>query len=155
MSERKKFEDNQPGMDQKRDVPNDDWQHTRESAQSGNQGGASYAPGSTTQGGSNYGQGSHQLGGDAYHQGDQKNEGSNYENEAGRFGQDSPINPASGEKDKDSKRAPEKGKLSEAREDIPHGQGAHVNEKESNAQEDYPGTGPTTGSSAEPEKDII
>lgn len=33
-----------------------------------------------------------------------------------------------------------KGKLTEDRKDIPHGQGAHVNEKEANAQEDYPGT---------------
>ena len=127
--EEKKFEDNQPGMDQKRDIPNDDYQQTRQSAQTGNQGRTSFAAGSTTQGGSNHGQGSSHLAGDAYHQGDQKNVGSNYDNE--------------------------KGEVPEDREDIPHGQGAHVNEKESNAQEDYPGTGPSTGSAAEPEQDAI
>lgn len=40
---------------------------------------------------------------------------------------------------KTSQKATKKGKLSEARQDIPHGHGAHVNEKEANAQEDYPG----------------
>ena len=108
------MEDNQPGMDQKRDVPNDDYQETHRAAESGEQGRASYNAGSTTQGGSNYGQGSSYLAGDSYHQGDEKSKGSNYDTE--------------------------KGKLSEARDDIPHGQGAHVNEKESNAKEDYTGT---------------
>jgi len=153
MSDKKKFEDNQPGMDQKREVPNDDLEHTRESAQTGNQGRASFAAGSTTQGGSNHGQGSSQLGGDAYHQGDQKNEGSNYENEADRLNTDEPTGDI--REDEQAPKKSVKGKLGEHRDDIPHGQGAHVNEKESNAQEDYPGTGPTTGSDAEPERDII
>ncbi|XZF14390.1 hypothetical protein ACTHGU_21620 [Chitinophagaceae bacterium MMS25-I14] len=87
-----------------------------DAARKGEQGQASYAPGSTTQGGSYYGQGTSDLGpdNDAYKQGSEKNKGANYDNEAG--------------------------KLSEERDDIPHGQGAHRNEKESNAQEDYPGT---------------
>jgi len=157
MSERKKFEDNQPGMDQKRDVPNENMEHTRSAAQSGNQGRASFNAGSTTQGGSNYGQGSHQLGGSSYNQGDQKNEGSNYGNEAGRFSKDNPVGRTSGAATdgETSARPNEKGKLDETRDDVPHGQGAHINEKESNAQEDYPGTGPTTGKEDEPEKDII
>ena len=107
MADKKKMEDNQPGMDQKRDVPNDDYQETHRA--------------------SNYGQGSSYLAGDSYHQGDEKSKGSNYDTE--------------------------KGKLSEARDDIPHGQGAHVNEKESNAQEDYPGT--QEADTEEPERDII
>lgn len=127
MSEKMKREDNQPGMDKKRDVPNENEQTTRQSAESGEQGRASYHPGSTTQGGSNHGQGSMHLGGDSYHQGDEKSRGSNYDNE--------------------------RGKLSETRDDVPHGQGAHVNEKESNAQEDYPGTQEPDQDA--PEKDII
>lgn len=145
MTERKKFEDNQPGMDQKIDVPNEDLEQTKHAAESGEQGRASYTAGSTTQGGSNHGQGSLQLGGESHHQGEQKNAGSNYDNEAERFGKNKP----------DNKQHSKKGQMSEARDDIPHGQGAHVNEKESNAQEDYPGTGPTTGKENEPEKDII
>src|SRR5262245_40592040 len=78
------------------------------SARKGGQGQASYAPGSTTQGGSYYGQGTSDLGPDSYKQGSEKNEGANYENEAGR--------------------------LSEEHDGVPHGQGAHHNEKESNAQ---------------------
>jgi hypothetical protein len=46
-----------------------------------------------------------------------------------------------------------KGKLTEARDDIPHGQGAHVNEEESNASEDYPGM--QQSSDAEPERNKI
>ena len=38
-----------------------------------------------------------------------------------------------------SANSTEQGKLTEKRDDIPHGHGAHVNEKEANAQEDYPG----------------
>jgi hypothetical protein len=136
MADRKRMEDNQPGMDQKREIPNDDYQHTHRAAVTGDQGKASFLPSSTTQGGSNYGQGSSQLGGDAYHQGDAKNVGANYDNEAGR------LNESAGAPEGDEARQgeTEKGKLSESRDDIPHGQGAHVNEKESNAQEDYPGT---------------
>ena len=40
-------------------------------------------PGSTTQGGSNFGQGSSQLGKKSIHQGEVKNDGANYDNEAG------------------------------------------------------------------------
>ena len=127
MADKKKMEDNQPGMDQKRDAGNEDYNDTERASQTGQQGRASFTPGSTTQGGSNHGQGSSYLAGDSYHQGDQKGKGSNYDNE--------------------------RGKLSEARDDIPHGQGAHVNEKESNAQEDYPGTQETDNE--EPERDII
>ena len=46
---------------------------------------------STTQGGSNFGQGSAYLAGDAYKQGRETNEGSNYENEAGKFSEDEPL----------------------------------------------------------------
>lgn len=128
MKDEKKFEDNRRGTDQKREVPNEDYQQTDQSSQTGQQGRSSFAPGSATQGGSDYGQGSSYLGGESYHQGATKNEGANYKNE--------------------------KGKLSEERDDIPHGQGAHVNEKESNAQEDYPGT-TETDPDEEPERDII
>jgi hypothetical protein len=44
------------------------------------------------------------------------------------------------EEDKNKKTKVQKGSLPETRKDIPHGHGAHANEKESNAQEDYPGT---------------
>ena len=40
-------------------------------------------PESTTQGGSNFGQGSSQLGKKSLHQGEEKNDGANYDNEAG------------------------------------------------------------------------
>lgn len=110
-----KREDNQQGMDQKRDIPNEDLQQTNDAADGGHQGRTSFHSGSTTQGGSNYGQGSHHLGGEAYHQGDTSNTGTNYDNESGKFGQ-------------------------KGAGDVPHGQGAAGNEKESNAQEDYPGT---------------
>ena len=113
MSKRKKMDDNQPGMDQKRDIHNEEYQQTKRTAISGQQEQASFHPGSTTQGGSNYGQGSSHLSGGHYHQGSEGRQGSNYESEAG--------------------------KLSEERDDIPHGHGAHINEKESTAQEDYPG----------------
>ena len=145
MTDRKKMEDNQPGMDEKREIPNDDYQHTHRAAETGNQGKASFLPSSTTQGGSNHGQGSSSLGGDAYHQGDAKNVGANYDNEAGRLNESAGA-PTGNE-------ASEKGKLSESRDDVPHGQGAHVNEKESNAQEDYPGT--MESDAEEQERDII
>ena len=109
-----KREDNQQGMDQKRDVPNDDMQDTNRAADGGSQGRASFHSGSTTQGGSDFGQGSSHLGGETYHQGDTGNKGTTYDNESGKFG--------------------DKGAS-----DVPHGQGATGNEKESNAQEDYPG----------------
>lgn len=51
----------------------------------GEQGRASFYPGSTSQGGSNFGQGSSALGNLSYKQGSEKNRGSNYDNEAGRF----------------------------------------------------------------------
>ena len=156
MEQRKKFEDNQPGMDQKRDIPNKDYQETRRAAESGEQGRTSYAPGSTTQGGSNYGQGSHYLAGDRYHQGDEGNTGANYQNEAGRFSEEHPAGTASPDsrQGQEGSGNTEKGQLSETRDDIPHGHGAHVNEKESNAQEDYPGTEESRHTD-EPEKDII
>jgi hypothetical protein len=43
------------------------------------------------------------------------------------------------EQEKPKDTGTEKGKLPETRQDIPHGHGAHVNEKEANAQEEYPG----------------
>jgi len=150
MTEKKRFEDNQPGMDQKRDVNNDNYEQTKRSTESGEQGRASYHAGSTTQGGSNYGQGSHYHAGNAYHQGDEKNSGSDYANEAGRFSEDAPSGNRPG--DREAPKQQTKGKLTEERDDIPHGQGAHVNEKESNAQEDYPGTQAPEDNS---EKDII
>ena len=52
------------------------------------QGKASFTTGSTTGGGSNFGQGSSQLGGESYRQGSKENEGANYDNEAGRFSND-------------------------------------------------------------------
>lgn len=112
--ERIRREDNQPGMDQKREIPNDNYQHTNQAADGADQGQASFFAGSTTQGGSQFGQGSHHLAGDSYHQGDTANAGSNYDNEAGKFSNDQPLN-------------------------TPHGHGAAGNEKEANAQEDYPG----------------
>jgi hypothetical protein len=51
----------------------------------GEQGRASFHPGTTTQGGSNYGQGSAYLGPSSYSQGATGGSGSNYENEAGKF----------------------------------------------------------------------
>lgn len=93
---------------------NKDYKETKEAAETGKQGKAAYGHGSTTQGGSNYGQGTSNLGPDSYKQGSEKNEGANYKNEAG--------------------------KLSQEKDGLPHGQGAHKNEKEANAQEDYPGT---------------
>lgn len=153
MSDKKKFEDNQPGMDQKREVPNSDLEHTREAAESGNQGRASYHAGSTVQGGSNYGQGSYQLGGESHHQGETRNEGATYENERGKLATENGTGEFS-RKD-DPAQTSVKGKLSEKREDIPHGHGAHVNEKESNAQEDYPGPDDAAAPHEEPEKDII
>lgn len=141
--DKKKMNDNTPGIP-KRDVPNENYEHTQRSAQTGNQGRASYHTGSTTQGGSNFGQGSHQLGGESYHQGDVANRGSNYDNEAGRFSEDK------GDESSKTNVGNERGQLKENRTDVPHGQGAHVNEKESNAQEDYPGI-----MDDEPEKDII
>lgn len=51
----------------------------------GEQGRASFHPGSTTQGGSNYGQGSSSLGPSSYQQGSETGKGANYDNEAGRF----------------------------------------------------------------------
>jgi hypothetical protein len=149
MTDRKKMEDNQPGMDQKRNIPNEDLQQTNRAAETGEQGRASFAPGSTTQGGSNYGQGSSQLGGDAYHQGDTKNVGSNYGNESGKLNESSGA-PTGSEANQGKT---EKGQLNESRDDIPHGQGAHVNEKESNAQEDYPGT--MESENDKQERDII
>lgn len=92
---------------------NKDYRQTEKAAETGEQGRASFTEGTTTQGGSNYGQGSSDLGPESYQQGSERNKGADYKNEAG--------------------------KLSEERDDIPHGQGAHKNEKESNAQEDYPG----------------
>jgi len=92
---------------------NKDYRQTEKAAETGEQGRASFTEGTTTQGGSDYGQGSSNLGPHSYQQGSEKTKGSDYKNEAG--------------------------KLSEERDDIPHGQGAHKNEKESNAQEDYPG----------------
>ncbi|MBS1587683.1 MAG: hypothetical protein JSS82_19275 [Bacteroidetes bacterium] len=47
----------------------------------GDQGKATFKPGSTTQGGSDFGQGSSNLGPESYEQGSEKNEGSNYNNE--------------------------------------------------------------------------
>jgi len=149
--DQERMNDNVPGKE-KRDIPNDNYQQNYESAATGNQGRASFHPGSTTQGGSNYGQGSHHLGGESYHQGDTANAGSNYSNEAGSFNEDRPIRR---EKDEDGPGATntssERGQYNESRTDIPHGQGAHTNEKESNAQEDYPGMHEPGGS----ERDII
>ena len=51
----------------------------------GEQGRASFFPGSTTQGGSNHGQGSGYLGPSSYKQGSERSKGTNYENEIGRF----------------------------------------------------------------------
>ena len=163
MKDRIKREDNQPGMDQKRQVKNDQYEGTRSSAQSGNQGRADFHPGSTTQGGSNFGQGSHQLAGDTYHQGSTSNRGANYENEAGKFAADDPTgniaaakNAASGTPGKQNAGNTERAKLTEERDDIPHGQGAHVNEQESNAKEDYPGIEEIDHNDKdEPERDII
>jgi len=92
---------------------NKDNQQNKKAAETGEQDRASFHEGSTTQGGSNYGQGSSDLGPESYKQGSEKNKGADYKNEAG--------------------------KLSEEKDDVPHGQGTHKNEKESNAQEDYPG----------------
>lgn len=149
----KKREDNQPGMDQKRQVDNDNYKHTKESARTGEQGRAAFHPGSATQGGSNHGQGSHYLAGDRYHQGDTGNAGSSYDNEANRFGNDEPVRQttATGADVDPSQR----GELPETREDIPHGQGAHVNEQEANAQEEYPGVEEVDNDHEEPERDII
>ncbi len=160
MSERKKREDNRPGMDQKREIENDKYQQTNRAAESGNQGRASFHPGSTTQGGSNYGQGSHYLAGDTYHQGRTANNGANYENEAGRFAEDDPTGNiaasegATGGASNASNTL--RGKLPETRDDIPHGQGAHVNEQEANAKEDYPGIEEIDhDKDGEPTRDII
>lgn len=108
-------EDNQPGMDQQRDIPNKNLEQTNEAADGGHQGRAAFFAGSAVQGGSNFGQGSHQLGGNAYHQGDEKSVGSNYANEAGKSGDD------------------------QQQESEQHGHGQAGNEKEANAQEEYPG----------------
>lgn len=154
MAEKKKFEDNQPGMDQKRDIDNEDYQHTRKAALTGNQGRTSFNPGSTTQGGSDFGQGSHELGGESHHQGEQKNDGANYADESGRFAKAHPPAEGSGAATggKADSMPGKKGTLNESRDDIPHGHGAHINEKESNAQEDYPGT---EESENDEERDII
>ena len=81
-------------MGQERSISGSDAEDRSNSAQQGRnaigadqneQGRASFTTGSTTGGGSNYGQGSHQLGGGSYRQGSQLNEGSNYDNEAGRL----------------------------------------------------------------------
>ncbi len=107
-------EDNQKGMEQKHNVPNDEMQQTNRSADSQEQGRASFQAGSTTQGGSNFGQGSSQLGGESYQQGDAKNDGTNYENEAGKF-------------------------ATTHKKQVPPGQGLRPNETEANAKEEYPG----------------
>jgi hypothetical protein len=51
----------------------------------GSQGRPKFHSGTTVQGGSDFGQGSHYLAGDAYKQGRERNEGANYDNEAGRL----------------------------------------------------------------------
>jgi hypothetical protein len=109
-----KHEDNQQGMDQKRDIPNENLEQTNDAADGGHQGRASFHSGSTTQGGSNFGQGSSQLGGQAYHQGDTGNTGSNYDNEADRLAKS-------------------------GAQDVARGQGLSGNEQETGAQEEYPG----------------
>jgi hypothetical protein len=105
--DKKKMEDNQSGMDQKRNIDNDNYEYTDEKARSNEQGRASFHPGSTTQGGSNFGQGSHALGGESYHQGDAKNAGASYENEVGRLSKQDDAGKRAGENNEDDD-APEK-----------------------------------------------
>jgi hypothetical protein len=157
MTDKKKMEDNQPGMDQKRDVDNDNYSLNKDAARTGEQGRAAFHAGSATQGGSNHGQGSHYLGGDHYHQGGTANAGANYESESGRLGNEQPLaGTSSGNAPGlEERTGTEKGKLSEDRDDIPHGQGAHVNEQEANAREEYPGPEEVDSEKDEPEKDII
>ena len=69
------------GTDNIQDPADDNLSYLRD----GNQGRASFFPGSTTQGGSNYGQGSGYLGPSSYKQGSETGKGTNYENEIGRF----------------------------------------------------------------------
>jgi len=110
----KRTDNPEPDMDEKKKIRDEDFERSDKSAQTGQQGQTAFATGSTTQGGSDYGQGSSYLGPGSYKQGEARNEGANYRNEAG--------------------------KLSEEKDDAPHGAGAHENEKESNAREEYPGT---------------
>jgi len=110
----KKTGNMEPDTDEKKKIKDEDFERSDKSAETGQQGRSEFANGSTTQAGSNYGQGSSNLGPDSYKQGAVKNTGADYENEAG--------------------------KLSEQKDDAPHGAGAHKNEKEANAQEEYPGT---------------
>jgi len=110
----KKTGNTEPDTDEKKKITDENFERSDKSAQTGQQGQSDFATGSTTQGGSNYGQGSSNLGPDSYKQGAVKNTGADYENEAG--------------------------KLSEQKDDAPHGAGANRNEKEANAQEEYPGT---------------
>jgi hypothetical protein len=100
-------------VDDKKEIKAENFERSDKSIETGQQGRTDFATGSTTQGGSDYGQGSSYLGNEAYKQGDVKNTGANYTNETG--------------------------KLSEEEDDAPHGAGAHPNEKESNAKEEYPG----------------
>ncbi|HTM66255.1 MAG TPA: hypothetical protein VL093_08045 [Flavipsychrobacter sp.] len=142
MADKKKFEDDRPGMDQKRKVDNEDYDQTRKSAETGNQGRAAFNAGSTTQGGSNHGQGSKALGGESYRQGEQKNAGANYSDEAGKLSSEEPIGgrtpgAATGGETSSRLKAQNEGKA--AGKNVPHGEGAHHNEEERNAQEDYPG----------------
>lgn len=109
----RKNELTEPDMDEKRKIKEGDFERSDKSITTGQQGRSSFAPGSATQGGSNYGQGSSYLGPESYQQGQEKSEGSDYANETGS--------------------------LSELHDDAPHGAGAHTNEKEANAQEEYPG----------------
>ncbi|GEM_PF-1238054 len=75
----------------------------------GNQGRASFHPGSTTQGGSNYGQGSGYLGPSSYKQGSETGKGTNYENEIGRFAE-------TGTQADGDHKAPEKSHINEGHE---------------------------------------
>jgi len=110
----KRTDSPEPEMDQKKKIKDGNFERSDKSAVTGQQGRTDFATGSTTQGGSDYGQGSSYLGPDSYKQGEARNAGANYTNEAG--------------------------KLSEEKDDAPHGAGAHKNEEEANAREEYPGT---------------
>jgi hypothetical protein len=142
MADKKRFEDDRPGMDQKRKVDNDDYELTKKSAESGNQGRAAFNAGSTTQGGSDHGQGSKALGGESYRQGEQKNAGANYSDEAGKLSSEEPIGgrtPGAATGGETSGQLKAQNELKAKGKEVPHGQGAHHNEEERNAQEDYPG----------------
>lgn len=98
----------------------------------GNQGRASFHPGSTTQGGSNYGQGSGYLGPSSYKQGSETGKGTNYENEIGRFAETGTQ--ADGEHKEPEKELPGDGR--EGGTETEHDEYADKERKENNDSEE-------------------